>query len=63
MKYLVTVKMTSAFCLEVSAKDEDAAREKAEAAWEKVSLPQIEGNKLGKFEHVEEDIEFDVEEA
>lgn len=68
MKYLVTVRLIHEFTLQVSAKDEEAAEEKAAAAWEKVSRYPIdhlldEKSLLEKFEYGGGDTEFEVEEV
>jgi hypothetical protein len=61
MKYLATVVVTERWTLEVTAKDEDAACDKLAIAFEKITRPQIDHQKVGKFE-IEEDLVYEIEE-
>jgi hypothetical protein len=63
MKYLVTVTVSHEFTTEISAKNEKMAEQKASFLWDKTFAVQIDGSQIGKFEHVDENIEFNVEES
>lgn len=62
MKYLVTIRVTNEFTMEVSAKDEEAAEEKASKEWDKISPLTINHSNLGKFEHADEAFDIEIEE-
>jgi len=61
MKYSVLVRVINEFSIVVSAKDPDLAEEKASEAYDKLSIIKLD-SKIGKFEHLAEEIEFYVEE-
>ena len=62
MKFTVTVRVTNEFTIELSAKDEYTAIQKAQESWEKLLVISLDYQNMGKFEHDNEDIEFEAEE-
>ena len=65
MKYLVTIRVVNEFTMQVSAKDEEVAEEKAIKEWEKAcpnGFFEIDHSRLGKLEHTDESFDIEVEE-
>ena len=62
MKFTVTLRVTNEFTIELSAKNEEFAEEKAQKMWHKMDILLIDTEKMGNFQHENEEIEFEVDE-